>query len=619
MPDDYGYGAGNPVGPPPSAPAPSPAETTLATAQGANAPDSATGASLPLTTPTAASRIPLNPTDQQLEDIRRASVGSRIYHGILGALGGKYDTQFIPTPNGVMKTQTASTPGSQWKRIIAGAISGVGAAEAGGGTGPGATARGLGLGIQAGTKTAQEAYKQQEEEANTQFEQQQKAALNNAQTAMLGQQRLNLQWELTRGQQTATQADIDRSNTFGQVIASGGDGTRDVGHFPDLASAIKATQADPTLHDQHAGGRLVYNDVIDPSGKHNGVQAYYVTPDLMNSKVPFAVTLPLRQTKNGKVTWTDVTFDKDKITYDQYFKLSTAQGNDEKADQLKDVEIEAKRQETEASKQKLPAEVGLIRAQAHEAEAGAGAKEATEELTRGKIIPFGNPIAVTDPNFPPAQNFPAGTTGIVSNKVGQVPAASQRNADLARLIEHNTQHALQIINANPALLGKVMGRFSSFKEWAGTNDGNLSSLHQDIENIAMPTVGIHGTRSQKLVDNEGKILFNNFKNGPDAVKATLLANLESARTYLQEEQNFLHYGTATGPDRRLQLQAPGATATGQSQQIKQGTADLTKLPESATAYPGAIGHVPVAGPNGQPIGEYWVSGDGVPMAKFTGK
>ena len=597
------------------------ASATLAAAQAPDprAQDLATNIPAP-----AAPTYPEQPLET-LENIKKASWGSKVYHGILSAMGGQYDTQFIPTANGVIKNDVRATPGSQWKRIIAGAISGLGAAEANAGTGPGASARALGAGIQAGYKNRQEAYQQQRTEANEQFEQQQKAAMTNAQTSMLAQQRLNLQWDLTKSKMQATQDEITAQNNFQKVIASGGPGTRFVAHVPDIAAAIKLTKDDPSLHDQHAGGFLQYNDHIDPDGKHNGVDAYYVMPSLLDSKIPIDMTLQIPTMKDGKMVNVPQHIDKDTMdfrTFFNYQNLTMGQQKEQALIEQSQATAAHERQTTEDEKTEAPAKVDLLRAQAQAQRAAAGESEAKEELTRGKIIPFGTPIAVTDPENPPAQNFPAGTTGIVQNQIGKVPAATQKNADLARLIEHNTQHALNIINQDPKLLGKVMGRYSDFKEWVGTNDGNLAALHQDIENIAMPTVGIHGTRSQKLVDNEGKILFNNFKNGPDALRAVLQENLDSARTYLKEEQKFLHYGTATGPDLRLQLAAPGAVLPqpgAANSGIKQMTVDLTKMGGSATMPPGALGHVPVTGSKGEPLGEYWVSGDGTPMMKYTGK
>jgi len=229
--------------------------------------------------------VPKPPTSS----VPASSWTSKVYNGILGALGGQYDTTYIPTPGGVVQQQVANTPGQQWKRIIAGAVAGFGGAAAAGTQGPGGTMRGLGAGIQAGfgQRVAQD--QRAEAQANTQFEQQQKAAMNNAQQAMLSQQVAESQWRVQHGQHEVESEDIANFNASQKLIADSPGATK-VADGLDYQDAIKLTQDNPALHDDLANGRLVIMRDIS-SGKNNGVQVWKVTPSFMDSKTPTDLTV----------------------------------------------------------------------------------------------------------------------------------------------------------------------------------------------------------------------------------------------------------------------------------------------------------------------------------------
>ena len=504
-----------------------------------------------------------------------SSWSSRAYHGVLQAMGGKYETQYIPTPTGVVQQQVASTPGQQWKRIIAGGLIGVSGAAAAGTQGPGGGMRGLGGGIQAGMQQRIAEDTRNQKQANTQFDQDQEAAMNKARTSMLAQQKLNLQWEQTRQQMEASRQEIQSANEFEKVIASGGEGTHFVAHAPGLTEAMKITQADPTLHDHHAGGYLQYNDHIDPqTGKHDGVDAYYVTPGLLDSKVPIETTIQVPVTKDGKATFEEHTIPANTMTYRDYFNV-----NNTLLSQHKDQALIKKTEEETAE---MP---GKAKAEMAKDYAAADADKARADAYSGKGIQWGNPVAegTFDPQYPPPQNFPAGTPGIDPKQIGKIPAKIADNRVLAETILENTAAAIKIIQRRPDIFGKLQGRESTAKEWLGTNDKDLAELYTRLDNIARPSVGIHGTRAQSAVDEARVSLMNKFKNGPEATTQALLANVDSARNFIRAAKNYEVYGTEQGPIRTLALHAPATPgALG-------GTATQPPPPSKKEAPPGAYG------------------------------
>ena len=241
------------------------------------------------TTSSAPATAPQPPTpaargDEQLNlpgtNVPKESFGGRVYHGILNALGGSQDVTFERDPqSGTMIAHTATaTPGQQWKRMISGALTGFAGAA-----GPGGAIRGAGAGIRAGYNQAQQQYQQKRQEANEDFEQQQTAALNNARLSMLTHDVAKSTWELTNEQHKADQEDIDRLNTYNQMIQDGGDGTKDIGTFKTFQDAVKFSQQYAEIHNIHAAGRLFVMPDIGPDGKKNGLRAAIVTPDWLNS------------------------------------------------------------------------------------------------------------------------------------------------------------------------------------------------------------------------------------------------------------------------------------------------------------------------------------------------
>jgi hypothetical protein len=497
-----------------------------------------------------------------------------MYHGILDALGGANDVSYAidPATGQMVQHTAASGPGTQWKRIISGALTGYAAGA--GITGPGSTAAKFGRGFQVSEQKGEQQEKDQKQEATADFERGQKLATSKLQNSFLAHNIARSRFELQDEELKASEREITNYNEWQKLIGAGGQGTKMVGNFPDSASAFAAIKANPELQQHLTDGEISLHQHVEDGMTKGGIDVAIVTPnwgqqlyheDLVR-KVPDTIG------PDGEITYKEQVIPKDSINNDIANKIIMSDAASIIEKHKEDIaDRRATAGERTAAAGERRADAAERQAGAAETRAGAQKEKADFETGGGNTTPAAP--GTFDPAFPPPQNFPPGTPGILLKNRGKLPAASQKNASLARLIEHNTAHALQIIKDHgPELQGAITGRESELKEWAGSDNAYLRMLAQDIENIAMPTVGIHGSRSQRLVDKEGKILFNDFKAGPNAVAATLLANLGSARTYLNEEKNFLNYGTATGPDRKLQKQvAPAAGTTPGQSQVNTGT------------------------------------------------
>lgn len=345
----------NPAQPPPAAAQSAPA------AQAANTPATTTSPDVQHLAPGENDQIPL---EQQKAD----SWGSKVYHGILNALGGSSDVTLArdPQTGKMVATAVKSGPGQQWKRIISGAVAGAGAAMAGGGTGPGSSARKFGLGVQAGTQQVQQRQQQQRSQANEDFEMQQKAATSNAQNALLSHQIAESTFRLGRSQVDAAEADSERETNFTKMLSDGGEGTQDMGVFPDFPSVIKAFKEMPQLHDHQAGGRLVTIPHVDGNGKVDGIHVGLVTPDWLTSKISKDIPITMKSIKDGKLNEETFTIPSGSITNDQASKLLMGQSKDSLDEFTKQKELE---NQTRASKGGYIKDV----AEANEANANAGA------------------------------------------------------------------------------------------------------------------------------------------------------------------------------------------------------------------------------------------------------
>lgn len=113
-----------------------------------------------------------------------------------------------------------------------------------------------------------------------------------------------------------------------------------------------------------------------------------------------------------------------------------------------------------------------------------------------------------------------------------VSADEKKKAELSENVVFNANNIASILQRRPDLVGKVAGRFTTLDSLAGTNDPDLTSLQQDMHNIAIANVGIHGMRANDAVHDVEKNILNNFKNGPRAIGGGLQSTANSVQTFI---------------------------------------------------------------------------------------
>lgn len=308
----------------------------------------------------------------------RQGFGARVYHGVLNALGGSNDVALArdPRTGQMVATAVKSGPGQQWKRIIAGALTGAAGGYAAGGTGPGNAARAFAGGFQARAQQNQQDADRQRQHANEDFEMEQKAATAQAQNALLSHQIAQSTFALERARVEASYADTDRENTFETIIANGGEGSTDMGIFPDFRSVVQAFKEMPELHDHQAAGRIVTIPHVNAEGRIDGVHAALVSPDWLSSKINHELPITVRSYKDGKLKEDTYTIPAGTLTGDQYTKMIMGQSQEALTDYLK----------VEENKQKA----ALTKAETTKDYAGAAKDEAEtralNEATSGNVI-----------------------------------------------------------------------------------------------------------------------------------------------------------------------------------------------------------------------------------------
>jgi len=316
------------------------------------------------------------------------SWGSKVYHGVLNALGGSSDVSLArdPATGKMVATAVKSGPGQQWKRIISGALSGFGAASQVA-PGPGQMMRGAGAGVNAGMQKAEDANKEKTKQANENFEAQQKAATSDAQNALLSHQITQLAYTLGRAQVAASEQDLARESDFIKNIADGGNGSTDMGVFPDFASVVKAFREMPQMHDHQAQGKLVTTLHTDANGKIDGVHAALVTSDWLAAKIPNDLPLHTATIEDGKLVEKTFTIPAGTLTGDQYVKLVMGQTKDSLDQHAKDADEQRKDEDLKLKKSRTTAE---------NAESYASAGEHSAKAAQANAIASGGGDAAVD-------------------------------------------------------------------------------------------------------------------------------------------------------------------------------------------------------------------------------
>ena len=116
-----------------------------------------------------------------------------------------------------------------------------------------------------------------------------------------------------------------------------------------------------------------------------------------------------------------------------------------------------------------------------------------------------------------------------------VPGATadeKKKAELAENMTFNANSVAGLLQRRPDLVGAVAGRFTTLDQMAGSNDKDIVQLGIDMHNMGMANAGIHGLRSLDAANDYGKVVLNNFKNGPQGIYGGLKSSVDSVQTFI---------------------------------------------------------------------------------------
>lgn len=273
---------------------------------------------------------------------------SNMYHGILSALGGANDVSVSRGADGSLQiSKAASGPGSQWKRIISGALTGAGAAAANARPGPGGLTRAAGAGVQAGAQAQQDTQDNQVKQANQDFDTQQKAMVQKAQQALITQQTTANAFELSRRKVDAAYTDAKDSKDFMDMVRDNG-GT-DLGTAANLDDLVKMHGNDPNLVKKNAQGLIASMPQVE-NGKVVGVHFAEIPQNWDNQRTTQDVKIPVLQPgKDGKLEKSYQVAPAGTLTNAKAVAYLTNQGKEMTAADLADSEEKYRQQTGRAS------------------------------------------------------------------------------------------------------------------------------------------------------------------------------------------------------------------------------------------------------------------------------
>ena len=184
--------------------------------------------------------------------------------------------------------------------------------------------------------------------------------------------------------------------------------------------------------------------------------------------------------------------------------------------------------------------------QANTAGAEAGARAAAERAANGSqddVATLGESLAkgaLTEdmiPGFakikPQIQAYLAQHHPNLDQSSLQLTGEERKRRDLATNALTNLGTIQSTLQRRPDLLGVIQGRVSQGKELTGTNDGDLTSVNEALDNFALASTGAHGIRAVQARADAKQALLNGFKNGPAGVNAAI----NTARQSLSEFAN----------------------------------------------------------------------------------
>lgn len=131
----------------------------------------------------------------------------------------------------------------------------------------------------------------------------------------------------------------------------------------------------------------------------------------------------------------------------------------------------------------------------------------------------------------PGSKVAPGTKTVTGDLTNKPSADEQRRADLSENLNENLATLEEIAGRRPDLFGPMAGRLTGIKGALGSNDPDIGTLETIKHQIGMAQISAHGMRSAQGVASAADSILNSFKNGPEAVKASINAARNSVKTF----------------------------------------------------------------------------------------
>lgn len=533
----------------------------------------------------------LTPVPVPITPLKRPGILGMV-DSIRDTLAGKTTPELGKDPDGnTYVKQTTLTHGEQWVRIGLGALAGAAKGWAAGkGGNPGAAAA-------AGLDEGEHIQDQRQKQQTDMSAQAQAQTLQNAQSQMTRMDFAQKQMVLNRMGQKNTQEDIkfwqDQADRLTKPVEQGGPGGKIIGSMGSPNELRNILKVDPDVMKHMIQDHTIemvksigddgktngFTAILMPNGHRNQIQApggtgYQFDPSTgkMNE---FKYADPI---SNGEAN-TNMMAEFGKQADYEVKKAELAQ---------KAAATEKDKADTEKATQEsklVPSEILKNRAEASKAIADANkAKEV--DVNDPNVATLGEALARGTLTEDMITGMKQQTRAAVQTYLAQhhpnldqksvfATGAERQRGDLANNAIHNLDMIGPLLQRRPDLIGKADGLITQGKEAVGTDDPDLATVMTALDNYGLAATGGHGVKAVAARTDAKKSLLNNFKNGPQAVAASIA----TAKSSLQ---NLAAVGQPKG------VNGQPYVYNAQQQQQSQN-ADLTKPPAipAGTAPPAA--------------------------------
>lgn len=128
--------------------------------------------------------------------------------------------------------------------------------------------------------------------------------------------------------------------------------------------------------------------------------------------------------------------------------------------------------------------------------------------------------------------IPAGAQKASDYGKKSAPTADEiRRADISNNLTENLDALDDIATRRPELFGKLSGRWTQLKGWAGTDDADVAKLRTIHEQLGIAQISAHGMRSGAQIESAAESIMNGYKNGANAIHASTQAARRSVQTF----------------------------------------------------------------------------------------